>query len=284
MQSNLNPGQIARARPMSASLRTPRGNPSAPDRLRDGQAIPRLAPRPEEAPPGEDEPWLFAFPRCLTTADLWKMGFAQAIMFNAAGWTNEAAAAAEISSALRRAVPLPSLSAEHREDVEGAIAPSFIGGDVVIAVACHGLDNLSPDDREQCVACLAVRPHPHPCPHPRPHPHLHPHLHPVVARQSQARAQTAYRICRVRMAETGGLHQLRVESVRRAGARDPRRRGGGAGGLRPARGIGRLGRWGGADGLPRDAAGRVARALLCVSLSFAVLQLIETLNKPSAPG
>ena len=170
MQSNLNPGQMARARPMSASLRTPRGNPSAPERLRDGQAIPRLAPRPEEAPPGEDEPWLFAFPRCLTTADLWKMGFAQAIMFNAAGWTNEAAAAAEISSATRRAVPLPSLSAEHREDVEGAIAPSFIGGDVVIAVACHGLENLSPDDREECVACMAVRPHPHPRPHPRPHP------------------------------------------------------------------------------------------------------------------
>ena len=192
MQSNLNPGQLARARPMSASLRTPRGNPSAPERLRDGQAIPRLAPRPEEAPPGEDEPWLFAFPRCLTTADLWKMGFAQAIMFNAAGWTNEAAAAAEISSALRRAVPLPSLSAEHREDVEGAIAPSFMGGDVVIAVACHGLDNLPPDDREQCVACMAVRPrphpHPHPHPHPRPHSHPRPSPPPVVAHQGQARS------------------------------------------------------------------------------------------------
>ena len=176
IQSNLNPGQMMRARPMSASLRTPRGNPSAPpERTRDGQAIPRLAPRPEEAPPGEDEPWLFAFPRCLTTADLWKMGFAQAIMFNAAGWTNEAVAAAEISSALRRAVPLPSLSAEHREDVEGAIAPSFIGGDVVICVACHGLDNLSPRDRESCVACMAVRPHPHPRPHPRPRPRPHPH-------------------------------------------------------------------------------------------------------------
>ena len=174
IQSNLNPGQMMRARPMSASLRTPRGNPSAPpERTRDGQAIPRLAPRPEEAPPGEDEPWLFAFPRCLTTADLWKMGFAQAIMFNAAGWTNEAVAAAEISSALRRAVPLPSLSAEHREDVEGAIAPSFIGGDVVICVACHGLDNLSPRDRESCVACMAVRPHPHPRPHPRPRPSPH---------------------------------------------------------------------------------------------------------------
>ena len=174
IQSNLNPGQMMRARPMSASLRTPRGNPSAPpERTRDGQAIPRLAPRPEEAPPGEEEPWLFAFPRCLTTADLWKMGFAQAIMFNAAGWTNEAVAAAEISSALRRAVPLPSLSAEHREDVEGAIAPSFIGGDVVICVACHGLDNLSPRDRESCEACMAVRPHlhPRPSPHPRSHPH-----------------------------------------------------------------------------------------------------------------
>ena len=162
-----------RARPMSASLRTPRGNPSAPpERTRDGQAIPRLAPRPEEAPPGEEEPWLFAFPRCLTTADLWKMGFAQAIMFNAAGWTNEAVAAAEISSALRRAVPLPSLSAEHREDVEGAIAPSFIGGDVVICIACHGLDNLSPRDRESCEACMAVR-HPRPRPRPRPRPSPH---------------------------------------------------------------------------------------------------------------
>ena len=68
------------------------------------------------------------------------------------------------------------------------------------------------------------------------------------------------------MAEAGGLHQLRVEPVRRAGARESRRRGGGAGGLRPARGIGRLGRWGGAYGLPRNAAGRVARTLLCVSL------------------
>ena len=167
-----------RARPMSASLRTPRGNPSAPpERTRDGQAIPRLAPRPEEAPPGEEEPWLFAFPRCLTTADLWKMGFAQAIMFNAAGWTNEAVAAAEISSALRRAVPLPSLSAEHREDVEGAIAPSFIGGDVVICIACHGLDNLSPRDRESCEACMAVRPHrtcaPAPAPAPAPEPARH---------------------------------------------------------------------------------------------------------------
>ena len=184
MQSNLNPGQMARARPMSASLRTPRGaRPNDPARLRDGQAIPRLPPKVEEDP-GEDEPWLFAFPRCLTTADLWKMGFAQAIMFNAAGWTNEATAAAEISGALRRAAPLKGLGDEHREDLESAIAPTFLGGDVVIAVACQGMDFLSPDDREQCVACLAVRDL-----HPHPHPHQHPRPPLAAVRQGQARAR-----------------------------------------------------------------------------------------------
>lgn len=160
MLSNLNPGQLARAPPKPVSLRTPRGaRPNDPSnaRLRDGQAIPRLPPKPEEAPPGEEEPWLFAFPRCLTTADLWKMGFPQAIMFNAAGWTSEVAAATEISCALRRAVAFQGLSAEQREDLENAIAPIFLGGDVVITVACQGLDVLSTDDKERCVACMAVR-------------------------------------------------------------------------------------------------------------------------------
>ena len=181
MQSNLNPGQLARAPPKPVSLRTPRGaRPNDPSnaRLRDGQVIPRLPPKPEEAPPGEEEPWLFAFPRCLTTADLWKMGFAQAIMFNAAVWTSEVAAAAEISCALRRAVAFQGLSAEQREDLENAIAPIFLGGDVVITVACQGLDFLSTDDKERCVACMAVRART-----------CLPHLPPAATRQGQARAR-----------------------------------------------------------------------------------------------
>ena len=163
IQPNLNPAQLSaaplRARPMSAaSLRTPRGarseDPSF-SRLREGQATPRLPPKPEEAPPGEDEPWLFAYPRALTTAEMWRMGFAQAIMFNAAGWTNEATAAAEISGALKAKRPLKGLSAEHRADLESAIAPAFLGGDVIIVVACQALEVLPADDRECCLSCLA---------------------------------------------------------------------------------------------------------------------------------
>ena len=54
---NLNPAQVAR-RPMSASLRTPRGGDASFSRLRedDDRATPRLPPKPE-APPGEEEPW-----------------------------------------------------------------------------------------------------------------------------------------------------------------------------------------------------------------------------------
>jgi hypothetical protein len=83
------------------------------------------------------------------------MGFAQAIMFNAAGWTNEATAAAEISGALKAKRPLKGLSAEHRADLESAIAPAFLGGDVIIVVACQALEVLPADDRECCLSCLA---------------------------------------------------------------------------------------------------------------------------------
>lgn len=70
---DLNPAQAQKLRPQSASLRTPRGDPSFNRMRSDGQATPRLAPKPE-APPGEEEPWLFSFERNLSTADVWKMG------------------------------------------------------------------------------------------------------------------------------------------------------------------------------------------------------------------
>ena len=75
MQLNLNPAQAQRMRPQSASLRTPRGqgDPSFARMRADGQATPRMQPKPE-APPGEEEPWLFRFERSLTTMDVWKMG------------------------------------------------------------------------------------------------------------------------------------------------------------------------------------------------------------------
>ena len=159
IRPNLSPGQMARVgRPQSASLRTPRGTKAEDPsfaRLREGQqATPKLPPKPE-APPGEEDPWLFGFPRSLTTAELWKMGFAQVLLLNAAGWTVEATAAAEISGALKAGRPLKSLSAEHREDLESAIAPAFLGGDVIIVVACQGLEALSDDDRACCVRHLS---------------------------------------------------------------------------------------------------------------------------------
>ena len=54
IQLNLNPAQAARARPQSASLRTPRGDPSFNRMRTEGQATPRLPPKPEVAP-GEEE-------------------------------------------------------------------------------------------------------------------------------------------------------------------------------------------------------------------------------------
>ena len=44
---NLNPAQLTKARPQSASLRTPRGDSSFNRLQREGQATPRLAPKPE---------------------------------------------------------------------------------------------------------------------------------------------------------------------------------------------------------------------------------------------
>ena len=69
-------------RPQSASLRTPRGSDPSFNRLRnEGQATPRLPAPTTEVAPGEEEPWLFSFERCLTTMDVWKMGFSRVIVF-----------------------------------------------------------------------------------------------------------------------------------------------------------------------------------------------------------
>ena len=107
--------------------------------------------------PGEEDPWLFGFPRCLSTGELWRMGFAQALLLNAAGWSTEVTAAAEISGALKAGRPLKSLGAEHREDLESAIAPAFLGGDVIIVVACQALEALPDDDRARCVGLMSAR-------------------------------------------------------------------------------------------------------------------------------
>ena len=63
---------------------------------REGQATPRLPPKPADAVAEDDEPWLFRFDRSLTTAEAWKMGFSHVILLAAQGWKDEAIAAAEL--------------------------------------------------------------------------------------------------------------------------------------------------------------------------------------------
>lgn len=136
---------------MSASLRTPRGADPSFDRLRhQGQATPRLAPKPE-APPGEEDPWLFSFGRSLTTLDVWKMGFSRVIVFGAHHWADEATAAAELSEAFRASTPLTNLSGESKATLEALIAPTFLKGDVLLAVQCSQLDMLPDNERNDCV-------------------------------------------------------------------------------------------------------------------------------------
>ena len=132
---NLNPGQKP-VRPMSASLRTPRGGDPSMSRLKaDGQATPRLRPATEGQPTAEeDEPWLFSFERPLTTGDVWRMGFSRLIVLSAQGWALEDVAAGEICEAFRTTESIPALQAEHKPSLELAVAPSFLQGDILITV------------------------------------------------------------------------------------------------------------------------------------------------------
>lgn len=152
---NLNPAQIKAARPQSASLRTPRGGDSSFNRLqREGQATPRLAPKPE-VQPGEEEPWLFSFERPLTTMDIWKMGFSRVICFGAHYWADEAACASELCDAFRAERPIAGMGAEHKASLETIIAPCFLRGDVLLAVQCTQLRMLPQDEREACMRNVA---------------------------------------------------------------------------------------------------------------------------------
>lgn len=164
---NLNPSQLhsarkATGRPQSASLRTPRGGDSSFARLRgDGQATPRLQPKPVEdyEAAAEDEPWLFAFERCLTTADIWKMGFSSVIVLGSHRWSNEEKAAQELSEVFARqgaeSMVLGGLGLEHREDLEALVAPAFLRGDVLIAVQCSRMDELTDEEKAVCERCIA---------------------------------------------------------------------------------------------------------------------------------
>jgi len=147
---NLNPAQLAK-RPQSASLRTPRGGDQSFARLRnDGQATPRQAPK-SNIPEGEEEPWLFRFERSLTTMDVWKMGFSRLLIFGAHHWADASTAAAEISEAFGAQEPLPSLSPESKDSLQAMISPSFLRGDVLIAVQCLQSAMLPPDERKTCI-------------------------------------------------------------------------------------------------------------------------------------
>jgi hypothetical protein len=158
IQLNLNPAQAMRARPQSASLRTPRGggggDPSF-NRLRnEGQATPRLPPQPD-APPGEEEPWLFGFERSLSTLDVWKMGFSRVVVFGAHHWADEATCAAELTEAFSAGTPLPGLTLEHKPSLETIIAPCFLKGDVLLAVQCTQLPMLPADEARECLKRVA---------------------------------------------------------------------------------------------------------------------------------
>jgi hypothetical protein len=155
---NLNPAQIAK-RPMSASLRTPRGGDASFSRMNRGEtderATPRLPAPAEEVPPGEEEPWLFSFVRPLTTLDVWKMGFSRCIVFGAHHWVDEATAAAELSEAFRASEPLKGLGMEHKATLEAVIAPCFLRGDVLMAVQCTQCSLLPDDERQACMRNVA---------------------------------------------------------------------------------------------------------------------------------
>jgi hypothetical protein len=120
----------------------------------DGQATPRLPPK-EDVPPGEEEPWLFRFDRCLTTHDMWRMGFSRVIIFGAQHWTSEATAAAEISEALGASVYLKGLGLEHRASLEEIIKPALLGGDVLLAVQCSACASMLEDERAACMSNAA---------------------------------------------------------------------------------------------------------------------------------
>jgi hypothetical protein len=153
---NLNPAQMAAARrPMSASLRTPRGGDKSFERLRsDGQATPRAKAVPE-VPEGQEEPWLFRFGRSLTTMDVWKMGFSRVIIFGAHHWADASTAGAEIAEAFGSHETLSGLSAEHKDSLESMISPSFLRGDVLIAVQCSQCAMLPEDEKMMCISNAA---------------------------------------------------------------------------------------------------------------------------------
>lgn len=186
---NLNPAHLAKlkiGRPQSASLRTPRGGDQSFSRLRsEGQATPRLPPAAPETDPANEEPWLFSFTRCLTTNDVWKvrartraarshwhhavhfraqpradappprgrppqMGFSRTIIFGAHHWSDPTIVAAEMSEAFRCERPIAGLGAEHKGALEAAIAPSFLRGDVLIAINCFSIDALPAAEAKAC--------------------------------------------------------------------------------------------------------------------------------------
>ena len=133
---NLNPAQLKSARPQSASLRTPRGGDSSFNRMqRDGQATPRLAPKPE-AEAGEEEPWLFRYARCCSTAEVWRMGFSRVVVFSTANWADAAAPVRELNEAFRPRQPIADLSRASTEALQAAIAPTFQRGDVLFTINC----------------------------------------------------------------------------------------------------------------------------------------------------
>jgi len=156
---NLNPAQIAKTagvRPQSASLRTPRRQDDAESRMRARLAeeevgTPRRPAQPD-VKPGEEEPWLFSFSRSLTTADVWKMGFARTIIFGAHHWSTHDDAASELSEAFLARKRLPGMGYEYKEALEAMIAPAFLRGDVLLAVQCTQIASLSsPEEREACL-------------------------------------------------------------------------------------------------------------------------------------
>ena len=109
IQANLNPAQMQR--PLSASLRVPRGG-SARQRGQ-ARATPALTPKPQEAPRNtadeEEEAWLFGFPRNITTADIWKMGFSYVIVFSTQFWASEEQVCLDIAEAFRSKTPIRGL-------------------------------------------------------------------------------------------------------------------------------------------------------------------------------
>jgi len=104
---------------------------------REGQATPRLPPKPADAAAEDDEPWLFRFDRSLTTAEAWKMGFSHVILLTAQSWSDEAVAAAEICEAFRAKARIDSLGFERKGDIEASFAPHFLVGDVLLTIHCQ---------------------------------------------------------------------------------------------------------------------------------------------------